>query len=467
MARKRTREEEAREQRILEDLFRAPGRIQVDTVGATTTWESQQDMSAWRKAQVPLRKVQQKPPVVAPVIAPVVAPVVAPAKLRPLDKYGRPIVQRPQPSTMSTRMSNLQGLGQDMFTQVPGNVVSSGSMVRARRQAEREAYLKAERERTGVVKTEAETDALEEQKYQKGLGRQVSEEQARFELGQKREETEKQKNLSNYETAWETISIQSSDTPDKWALKTEATQLYDDIQKMTEWIGKGGDVVKMKPLIAARQKRLGTIANTLTGIEKQKAAAETTAAETKAAAVKTEAETKRAAAKVQATRERTGEVLKRADADLEAVTKIVDKLDEKWDKTAREHAESLATIKTEQEALEELQKDPVTNKDSIIDAKQKINTAQAKAAAILAELKALKPRLERAYRDRRGAEGTVWTAKKTYDKAWQEEPSADEQAAAGAKGRPTAQDVQTYSQRAGGDREKTRELMRADGYEVD
>ena len=60
-----------------------------------------------------------------------------------------------------------------------GTVVSSGAMVRARRQAEKEALLKGERERLGVAKTEQEQLAKQQAAEERAQGRALEMEETR------------------------------------------------------------------------------------------------------------------------------------------------------------------------------------------------------------------------------------------------------------------------------------------------
>jgi len=357
-------------------------------------------------------------------------------KLRPLDKYGRPIVPKKlptgylPPTQRGERAAGMAALARETFTQTPGGVVSSGAIVRARRQAEKEALLKRERERLGVVPSEEKEQADEEADYQRGRGRRVSEEKERFDLQTEREAAVKQENLRNWEVAWESVSIMPATTPDVWALKNEATQLHEAIQEHVKMMGHGADPAKVKPRIAEYQRRLGTIANTMRKMQQDAEVAESGAAKIQAGkeklAAKAQADEKKRVERVKTARARAKVQVERVKADLVQEDTRVEKLRAERDKAGKEHAEALAEVQA-QNARIELFKDDPKHTDYLDDATQKKAKAEAMVGPLVTKWNRANSDLGKAFAERKEARQAVKQARRAEDSAYREEDEGGEE----------------------------------------
>jgi len=358
-------------------------------------------------------------------------------KLRPLDKYGRPIVPKKLPTGYAAptqrgeRAAGMAAAARTAFTQTPGGVVSSGAIVRARRQAEKEALLKRERERLGVVPSEEEQRADEEADYQRGRGRRVSEEKARFDLETEREEAAKKEQLSNWESAWETISTMPVETMAEWQVQNEATQIYQGIEERAKFRGHGGDRAKTDPIDAQDKARLVKLGERSLKIQEQKQAAATSAEEAKVAEKKAEKETaaaeKKRVERVKTARARAKVQVERLKADLVQEDTRVEKLRAERDKAGKEHAEALAEVQA-QNARIELFKDDPKHTDYLDDATEKKAKAEAMVGPLVTKWNRANSDLGKAFVERKEKRQAFKQARQAEDSTYREEEEGGEEA---------------------------------------
>jgi hypothetical protein len=155
--------------------------------------------------------------------------------------------------------------------------ISSGAMIRGRRQAEEEAQLKAAREEAGVVPTEEEQEAEEAEARETEYGewerrQEYQAEERTRERRWKREETERRK-AELREDIDAAIDVMGT-TPappgsTAWGIKNEMQQLADERATLQRYAGRGGNMALIRPRIAETEDRMATLGAQLAETEER------------------------------------------------------------------------------------------------------------------------------------------------------------------------------------------------------